>query len=306
MPEYALWTNDVETTSIWMNALRDDTGERVLRQGMPELLDIYDRFGIATTFYFTYYIAKKFPDVVRMAVGNGHEVASHGKSHLKENGFDVMPFERQRRHLDEAKKLLEDLSGQEVTGFRAPALRVNGDTARALIETGYRIDSSIASQRFDFFMSFGARKKLKWLTAPRKPYKTDPNNLFRKGEGPLVEVPLSALVFPYLGTTMRVFPGLTNVQRHAIHAESRRTGKPVVFDMHPNELIDESDEVRTIARRTCNPVAYLFQDWLRARLKVRNLGPAARPLYEKQIAFFKKRGYRSVTVTQYCREVGLL
>lgn len=125
---------------------------------MPILLDIYNEFKIKSTFFFTGYIAKLYPDIVRMVIKNGHEVASHGKSHLPENGFDVMPFERQKRHLDETKKLLEDISGVEVISFRAPALRVNYNTARALIETGYKIDSSVASQRFDFFYLLVAKK----------------------------------------------------------------------------------------------------------------------------------------------------
>ena len=149
--KYTLFSNDVETTSIWLNTLRDKTGEKVLMEGMPLLLDIYEKYKIKSTFFYTYYIATKFPKVVKMAADAGHEIASHGKSHLKENGFDVMPFERQKRHLMESKKLLEDLSGQEIISFRAPALRVNETTAKALIETGYKIDSSIASQRFDFF-----------------------------------------------------------------------------------------------------------------------------------------------------------
>lgn len=304
--KYALWTNDVETTSIWLNTLSDKTGEKVVREGMPMLLDIYEKYGIKSTFYYTGYIAKLFPGVVKMAFEAGHEVASHGKSHLKENGFDVMPFERQKKHLEETKKLLEDICGQEVISFRAPALRVNGNTAKALIETGHEIDSSVASQRFDFFLSFGGGTKLNWLKAPRKPYKTSPDNIFKKGEGPLIEVPLSAFVFPYLSTTMRIFPGITNLQKRLIHQESFRTGKPVVFDTHPNEFIDESDIPRQIAKRSKNPVTYFLQDWLRSNMKVRNLGPAARPIYEQQIEYFKKRDYRSVSVKQYCEETGLL
>ena len=51
--KYALWTNDVEDHSIWFNALRYETGELVLREGMPILLDIYKRFGNKRFFYFT-------------------------------------------------------------------------------------------------------------------------------------------------------------------------------------------------------------------------------------------------------------
>ena len=43
--------------------------------------------------------------------------------------------------------------------FRAPALRVNEYTVQALHKTGFLIDSSIASQRFDMFMSLGTIKK---------------------------------------------------------------------------------------------------------------------------------------------------
>jgi len=303
----ALFTNDVETTSIWLNTLRDKTGENVLKEGMPVLLDIYSQFGIKSTFFFTGYIAKFFPDVVKMIIDDGHEVASHGKSHLKENGFDVMPFERQKRHLIETKKMLEDISGQEVISFRAPALRVNKHTAPALIEAGYKIDSSVASQRFDFFLSFGGVKKLNWFFAPRLPYLTAPDNLMRKGPGPLVEVPLTALFFPYVGTTMRVFPGLTAIQRRLIHLETAFINKkPVVFDIHPNEFIDESEEPRIIHNRSSNKLAYFVQDYLRAQLKTKNLGPKAIPLYAREIQFYAKRGYNFTTVQEYCRQNGLI
>jgi peptidoglycan-N-acetylglucosamine deacetylase len=297
-----IWTNDVETTSIWQNNLNDKTGEKVWREGMPILLDLYEKYNIKSTFFYTAYIAKLYPEIVKMVISGGHEVASHGKSHLKENGFDVMPFEKQKRHLIESKKLLEDISGQEVISFRAPALRVNHNTARALIESGFKIDSSIASQRFDFFMSFGGKTKLNWLTSPRKPYLTDPNNIFKKGTGPLMEVPLSAMIFPYLGTTMRIFPKMTNFHRYLLYMESNLTSKPIVFDIHPNEFIDESDLERKITSRSNNPISYFLQDWLRSQLKIKNLGLNALPLYEKQLQFFHQRAYKSLTIKDYCKE----
>jgi peptidoglycan-N-acetylglucosamine deacetylase len=306
MTQYALFTTDVETTSIWFNALRDETGLKVMREGMPVLLDIYARHGIRSTFFFTGYIARLYPEVVRMVLKDGHEVGSHGKSHLPENSFDVMPFERQIKHLEYSKKLLEDISGQEVISFRAPALRLNRDTAKALIETGYRIDSSVASQRFDFFLSFGGLNKLKWFSAPRKPYRTSIDSIFKKGAGPLVEIPLSALFLPYVGTTMRIFPRVTSIQRWEFHWEAGLTGKPVVFDIHPNEFLDESAEARVVHRRSSNPLAYFLKDVVRSRLKVKNLGLKAVPLYEREISFYKDRGYRFTTLKDYCIETGLL
>lgn len=303
---FALWSNDVETTSIWLNTLRDKTGEKVLKEGMPTLLDIYAKHNVKSTFYFTGYIAKLFPEIVKMVIADGHEIASHGKSHIKANGFDVMPFDKQKRHLVETKKLLEDISGHEVINFRAPALRVNNETVAALVDAGYRIDSSVASQRFDFFMSFGGKMKLNWLLAPRKPYHTELKNIFQKGNSSLIEVPLSAFIFPYLGTTMRIFPLLTALQRRIMFIEAINTGKPIVFDIHPNEFIDESDELRVIEKRSNNPIAYFLQDWLRSNLKVKNLGKGAIPLYEKQIVFFKDRNFKAITIKDYCIQKGLL
>lgn len=303
---YCLFSNDVETTSIWFNSLRDETGIKVYKEGMPRLLDIYSEYEIKSTFFFTGYIAKLIPDIVRMIIKDGHEVASHGKSHLPENGFDVMTFEKQKRHLEYSKKLLEDLSGNKVISFRAPALRVNKDTAPALIETGYKIDSSVASQRFDFFLSFGAMNKLKWLTAPRLPYRTDPQNIFKKGNSSLVEVPLSALFLPYVGTTMRIFPFITSVQRPLINLESGFNGKPVVFDIHPNEFIDESGEDRKINKRSKNLIRYLLKDLIRSKMKVKNLGLPAIPLYKKEIDYYKRRGFLFLTIKDYCEKQKLV
>ena len=305
-PKYCLLTNDVETTSIWLNMLRDETGWKVYREGMPLLLDIYETLEIKSTFYFTGYIAKLIPDIVKMIQGKGHEIGSHGLSHLKENGFDVMPLEKQIYHLKESKKILENISGEEVISFRAPALRVNENTARALISTGYQIDSSVASQRFDMFMSFGSLKKIKWLMAPRLPYSTSEKNIFKKGKSHLIEVPLSATLLPYVGTTMRIFPFISNLQKRILALESSVNRKPIVFDIHPNEFIDESDLPRSIQKRSSNPIAYILQDFLRSKLKVKNLGRDAIILYENQIKYFKRKGFEFSTVKNYCKKQNLI
>jgi peptidoglycan/xylan/chitin deacetylase (PgdA/CDA1 family) len=294
-----LLSNDVETTSIWFNDLRDETGLKVWKEGMPLLLDLYRKYNIKSTFFYTAYIAELYPEVVKMVLADGHEIGSHGKSHIKENGFDVMPFEKQKRHLEYSKKVLEDISGQEVVSFRSPAIRVSPLTARALIETGFRIDSSIASQRFDFFLSFGGMRKLNFLKTPRLPYRTKKNDIFSKGDSELVEVPMSATLLPFIGSTMRIMPRITGIQQRLLHVETQITGKPAVFVIHPNELIDETNAPRTIKRRSSNQLSYLLSDVIRAKLKARNLGPSAVPLYEEIIKFYVNNGYSTPTMKDY-------
>jgi peptidoglycan-N-acetylglucosamine deacetylase len=306
MNRSCLLTNDVETTSIWFNKLRDETGMKVMKEGLPLLLDIYEKYRIKSTFFFTGYIGKRFPGVVKMILPYGHEVGSHGLSHKKEDAFDVLSYENQVYHLSESKKILEDISGKEVISFRSPALRVNKYTAKAISTTGYKIDSSIASQRFDMFFSFGSLRKLKWLFAPRVPYRTSPNSLFKRGNGEIIEIPLSATFLPYVGTTMRIFPSVSKVQRCILNFENKINKKPIVFDIHPNEFIDESDEVRVINKRSNNPASYLLQDIIRSRLKVKNLGKKAVPLYESQISYFMEKGYKFSTIKNYVLELGFV
>ena len=297
--KYCLLTNDVETTSIRHNKLSEKAGELVLKEGMPLLLETYNKYKIRSTFFFTGQIAAKYPEIVRMILPYGHEVGCHGFSHEINEAFDVLSYDEQLYHLRKAKSILEDISGQEVVSFRAPALRVNKNTPRALVASGFKIDSSVASQRFDFLMTFGSRQKMNWLNAPRSPYKTNLDNLARKGQNPLVEIPVSALILPYIGTTMRVFPIVIPIVRQILHLESKFIGRPVVFLIHPNEFITEETTNDKIPRRTKSILKYFLADYLRNKLKVRNLGHDALILYEKEIEFFLKHQYEFTTIKDF-------
>ena len=297
--KYCLLTNDVETTSIVNNRLSDETGGLVLREGMPLLLDLYAASGIKTTFFFTAHIAKLYPDVVKMIIPYGHEVASHGYTHEIDQAFDLMSLDRQIDHLKRSKDILEDISGEEVISFRAPAARVNKDTPLALKETGFKIDSSVASQRFDMFLSLGSMKKLNWLVAPRKPYFTHSENLWKKGKGEILEIPISALFMPYIGTTLRIFPFFSRQLRKVLAMESSISKKPIVFLTHPNEFIREESESSKVNRRSGNFFTYLFSDLIRHHLKLKNLGPGALPIYEKEIAYFNSKEFKFATCKEF-------
>jgi len=110
---------------------------------------------------------------------------------------------------------------------------------------------------------------------------------------------------PFTGTTMRLFPSLTGIQQKVLDIETNLNSKPAVFGIHPNEFIDESSEPRTIKRRSSNPLAYLLNDLIRARLKVRNLGSQALPLYEKLIRFYNDKGYEMTTLREYAEKAGI-
>ncbi len=296
MKNICLLTNDVETTSIVNGGLRTETGIKVWKEGMPRLLELYARYDAKATFFFIADFAKDFPEIVKMIQPYGHEVACHGYTHDHRQAFDVMSLEEQVKHLSDAKKILEDISGEEVISFRAPALRVNEFTPQALVETGFKIDSSVAPQRIDMFMSLGSKKKLAWLKAPRTPYFVDDENLARRGDLQLLEVPVSSFTVPYIGTFMRIAPSINALTRRLLYLETKNTVKPINFLIHPNELIEEENLQLKTERRAGNVVSYFLSDVLRRKLKQKNLGLKARDLYEKEIFYWRRKNYKFQTM----------
>ena len=284
-------TNDVETTSIVNGGLRDETGVKVWKEGLPMLLDLYDKYGVKATFFYIANFAKQYPEIIKIVQERGHEIACHGLTHKHDKAFDVMSFEEQLEHLSTEKKILEDITGEEVVSFRAPALRVNFDTPKALTEANFKYDSSVAPQRMDMFMSLGSKNKMQWFGAPRTPYQTCETNLARKGKCSITEVPVSSFIVPYIGTFMRISPSLNAMTRRLLYWETRNTVKPINFLIHPNEVITEEDLHTKTQRRASNYIGYLLSDVLRRKLKQKNLGLDALNLFEREVLFWSDKKY---------------
>lgn len=297
--KYALMTNDVELTSLWNHCLSNKTGEKVFKEGMPILLELYQKYNIKATFFFTGDIAELFPDIVRMILPYGHEIGCHGYTHDSKLAFDVLNLDDQIAHLSRAKGILESISGSEVISFRAPALRVNKFTPEALIQTGFKIDSSIAPQRIDTFMSFGFKNKIYWVFSPREPFFTSKDNLAKRGNSGIFEIPVSSLFFSYSGTIMRLSPILLNSLRFFLHLETSLLKHPLMFLTHPNEFINEEIDSKPIQRRSKNPFEYLLGDKLRYKLKLRNLGSPSTQLFNNQLKFLSSKDYSFVSLKEY-------
>jgi len=110
-----------------------------------------------------------------------------------ERAFDMLSYGEQVNELKKAKTVIEGVAGR-VESFRAPMLRMNEATVKALEEAGFKTDSSVASQRFDGPFTFGSKKKLKWLVTPRKPYMISYDSVVKFGSSNILEIPISAAI----------------------------------------------------------------------------------------------------------------
>jgi peptidoglycan-N-acetylglucosamine deacetylase len=88
------------------------------------------------------WIAKKLPHLVREIQNRGHEVASHGNNHLLSNQISNNNLKAELR---DSKKLLEDIIGTSISGFRAPSFSISNSVIEHISDAGYFYDSSYNS-----------------------------------------------------------------------------------------------------------------------------------------------------------------
>ncbi|MHB8525030.1 MAG: XrtA system polysaccharide deacetylase [Candidatus Acidiferrales bacterium] len=188
------------------------------------LLDLFSERNVRVTCFFLGWIAERFPHLVREAAGRGHEIASHGYAH--ELVFRVTP-QQFREDAAKSRKLLEDLSGKAVSGYRAPGFSSTEESPwffDELVAAGYQYDSSI----FPAVRGHGGIPK-----APAEPY------VVSVAAGKIIEFPLT--VADYLGARLCFFGGgylrlfpywLVRKMGNQVSA----SGRPVIFYVHPREI----------------------------------------------------------------------
>lgn len=198
-----------------------DQLERRARPSMEALLELFERQRVKCTFFVLGWVAERDPDLVREITAAGHEIASHGWSHRPV--WDLSPAQ----FLDEvkrSKRLLEELSGTPVLGYRAPTFSITNKTLWALgslREAGYSYDSSIFPVIHDRY------------GIPNAPLE------IHRHEAGIWEMPMSVMeLWRYRlpvagGGYFRLYP--YTVTRRAI-AEMNAKERPAIVYLHPWEF----------------------------------------------------------------------
>lgn len=122
-----------------------------VERNVDRILQLLDTHGTPATFFTLGWIAERYPQLVRRIVDGGHEIASHGYRHERASDLTESAF---FTDIDTAKKLLEDLTGQAVHGYRAPSFSIGRGNLWAfdcLERAGYRYSSSIYPIRHDHY-----------------------------------------------------------------------------------------------------------------------------------------------------------
>lgn len=219
----------------WYTAtlLRDEVSDPIdrIEQSVGTVLDLLRRFETRATFFSVGEVVEEYPELIRAVAEEGHEIGSHGHTHMPL--FELSPSAF-REELELSAAAIEDVTGVRPDGFRAPNFSVTPRTRwafDALADAGYGYDSSVFPVRTPMYGVQGA---------PVSPYRVDPRRPFEdsnEADG-LLELPL-AVFHPRArlpiagGFYARLLP--TAVLKRGVRNLNRR-GIPAMLYFHPWEF----------------------------------------------------------------------
>ncbi len=186
------------------------------------LLDLLERKNVRATFFVLGWIAERVPRLIQEIDNIGHEIASHGYSHISVFNMKSEDFE------EDIKKALcvkKGIINKEIIGYRSPSFSITRKTSwafRILEQNGFKYDSSVFP--LTYHPDYGIRN------APLSLYKTDCG---------IFELPLSCYSIlnfriPFGGGAyFRTYPlWLSKILMNKCNKQSR----PFVFYLHPWEI----------------------------------------------------------------------
>jgi polysaccharide deacetylase family protein (PEP-CTERM system associated) len=209
------------------NVIARDTWDKLplrVTDNVLRVLDLFAEADVKATFFTLGWVAQRSPALMRRIADAGHEIASHGWDHARVHTLDRASF---GADIARARKVLEDITGAPVTGYRAPSFSIDQRTPWAymeLAEQGYAYSSSVAPVAHDHYG---------WREAPRFAFHPLPWH-------PLVEIPVTTAMLGGRrvaaggGGFFRVLPYAFS--RWAIRQVNRQDRRPAVFYFHPWEI----------------------------------------------------------------------
>jgi polysaccharide deacetylase family protein (PEP-CTERM system associated) len=207
-----------------------------VERNVERILGLLDEHDTQATFFTLGWIAERYPSLVRRIAEQGHEVASHGYGHERASDLSQDAFSTD---IQRAKGLLEDLTGTEVAGYRAPSFSIGPSNLWAfdcLARAGHRYSSSIYPIRHDHYGMPDA-----------------PRFAHRAADG-LIEIPITTLrLFKRNlpssgGGYFRLLPYA--LSRWMLRRVNAADGEAAVFYFHPWEIDVQQPRIDGIDART--------------------------------------------------------
>lgn len=209
-----------------------------VERNVDRILAMFDEHGVKATFFTLGWIAERYSQTIRHIVDNGHELASHGYEHEKVHSQEPETF---RSDVARTKKILEDIGGQRVKGYRAASFSIDERSIWAfdvLADEGYDYSSSIYPIKHDHYGMPTASRFVHRPSATQR----------------LLEVPISTISLFNSnlpaggGGYFRLLP--YGVSRWALRRIVKDDRQPIVFYFHPWEIDPDQPRVAGASLRS--------------------------------------------------------
>ncbi len=214
-----------------------DARECRVERNVGRILEILAERDVKATFFTLGWVAERYPQLVRRLVAEGHELASHGYGHERASDLSRAAF---TQDVTRAKKLLEDVSGQRVRGYRAPSFSIGTGNLWAfdvLAQAGHDYSSSIYPIKHDHYGM-----------------PDSPRFAYRVGGSGLLEVPVTTLRMMNRnlpssgGGYFRLLPYA--LSRWMIGQVNREDREAAIFYCHPWEFDVDQPRIPGIDAKT--------------------------------------------------------
>jgi peptidoglycan-N-acetylglucosamine deacetylase len=213
-----------------------DRLENRIEKNTGLLLEMMDKYNIKATFFVIGWIARKYPRLIKLIDSSGHELASHSLSHQLLYRLDEKELLREIR---DSKSTIEEISGKEVIGFRAPGFSIregNRHVLDLLCEEGYKYDSSIF---LGWHAHGGGGAEIdgpQFITTPQN------GTIF---EFPIAPVYLLKVRIPFSGGGyLRTLPLI--IFRYFVKSGFKQN-KNIVFYVHPREVDQSQPRIESLS-----------------------------------------------------------
>lgn len=222
--------------------------------GLYRLIELLQRKGVAGTLFVPGWVAEKYPDAVKAAVGAGWEIAHHGYQHISPSS---QSREEEAESMARGIAAIERIAGRRPVGYRSPSWDFSSNTLELLAENKFLYSSNMMDDDSPYLHS---------ISSP---------------EGPIVELPVQWILddapfFLFRAPHYRPISALSTAyeawaEEFAGLYSERDRRKCYVLTMHPflsgrpgrvrvlERLIDFMQQHPDVAFYTCEEVALHYR-----------------------------------------------
>lgn len=254
--------------SFGMKVLRIPKRDPALVDGIPNMLEVFRRFGISGTFFVVGKNVEKFPVEHRQILEQDNEIANHSYSHPVQ--FPSLNYSKKLLEVERNEQIVRKTLKLKMYGFRSPRNYIDSELIDILEKKKYVYDSSVLPIYYPGFFKFSD------LFNIREPY--HPGNSYKKrGAKKIWEIPISSVgPFSLNGTVLHNLGiNYLRIFSKIVFSEKR----PLVLHFHTRDLANV-------------PRKAIFLRPLKRRQRVIN----------QTINYLKKRS-KFLTLLEYCESL---